>query len=299
MSLDRLKIWNILRRISNEPRRITRHWKNYLSIAVKGCIVGGTMLVPGVSGGSMAMILGIYSSLISAVSSFRQKKSRNFCFLLVFCIGAMVGMALLSNPISYLITTYPKPTMYFFIGAVIGGIPMIIRESKIHAFSWRVPAYISLGVLIVVGISVFPFRSENIGQLTGLSGFLSLFAAGAIAAIALLLPGVSVSYFLLLLGLYDETITAIQTFQLSFLIPMLLGGIVGIILTAKLLEKAMMRYPRFTYLVILGFILGSVASIFPGIPAWRELIVCIAAGLGGFFIIYLLSHNGVITKEEK
>ena len=102
MSLDRLKIWNILRRISNEPRRITRHWKNYFSIAVKGCIVGGTMLVPGVSGGSMAMILGIYSSLISAVSSFRQKKSRNFCFLLVFCIGAMVGMALLSNPISYL-----------------------------------------------------------------------------------------------------------------------------------------------------------------------------------------------------
>ena len=74
---------------------ITPHWKNYFSIAVKGCIVGGTMLVPGVSGGSMAMILGIYSSLISAVSSFRQKKSRNFCFLLVFCIGAMVGMALL------------------------------------------------------------------------------------------------------------------------------------------------------------------------------------------------------------
>ena len=178
--------------------------------------------------------------------------------------------------------------IYFFMGAVIGGIPMMIRESKIHAFSWRVPAYIFLGLLIVGGLSVFPFCSENIRQLTGLLGFLSLFAAGAIAAIALLLPGVSVSYFLLLLGLYDETVTAIQTLHLAFLIPMLLGGIVGIILTAKLLEKAMTRYPRFTYLVILGFILGSVVSIFPGIPTWRELIVCIVSGLSGFSMIYLL-----------
>jgi hypothetical protein len=281
---------------------INQHWKNYFSVAVKGCIVGGTILVPGVSGGSMAMILGIYGSLISAVSSFRQKKGKNFCFLLVFCIGAMIGMALFSNPISHLIAAYPKPMIYFFMGAVIGGIPMMIRESKIHAFSWRVPAYIFLGLLIVGGISVFPFCSENIRQLTGLLGFLSLFAAGAIAAIALLLPGVSVSYFLLLLGLYDETVTAIQTLHLAFLIPMLLGGIVGIILTAKLLEKAMTRYPRFTYLVILGFILGSVVSIFPGIPTWSELIVCIVSGLSGFSMIYLLSHSGAITvigKEKR
>ena len=88
---------------------ITRHWKNYFSIAVKGCIVGGTMLVPGVSGGSMAMILGIYSSLISAVSSFRQKKGQNFCFLLVFCVGTMIGMALFSNPISHLILCIQSP----------------------------------------------------------------------------------------------------------------------------------------------------------------------------------------------
>lgn len=66
---------------------ITRHWKNYFSIAVKGCIVGGTMLVPGVSGGSMAMILGIYSSLISAVSSFRQKKAGTFASCLCFVLG--------------------------------------------------------------------------------------------------------------------------------------------------------------------------------------------------------------------
>ena len=88
---------------------INQHWKNYFSVAVKGCIVGGTILVPGVSGGSMAMILGIYGSLISAVSSFRQKKGKNFCFLLVFCIGAMIGMALFSNPISHLILCIQSP----------------------------------------------------------------------------------------------------------------------------------------------------------------------------------------------
>ena len=275
---------------------VTQHWKIYFSGAVKGCIIGGTMLVPGVSGASMAMILGIYGSLISAVSSFRQQKIKNFCFLLVFCIGAMIGIVLFSNPISHLIAVYPKPMMYFFIGVVIGGIPMIIRESKIHAFSIRVLVYIFLGILSVFAISTFPFRSITIEELTGLFGFSSLFAAGAIAAIALLLPGVSVSYFLLLLGLYDKTMTAIQTFQLTFLIPMLLGGIVGIIITTKLLEKLMTRYPQFTYLVILGFILGSIVSIFPGIPNGSESIVCMVACLSGFSMIYLFSHSCTISK---
>lgn len=83
------------------------------------------MLVPGVSGGSMAMILGIYQELISAVSSFRKQKKSNFLFLTVFCISAVFGMLVIATPISNLIDIFPKPTMYFFIGAVTGGIPLI------------------------------------------------------------------------------------------------------------------------------------------------------------------------------
>lgn len=99
-----------------EPRQNALPQK-YISTLWKGAVIGGTMLVPGVSGGSMAMILGIYQELISAVSSFRKQKKSNFLFLTVFCISAVFGMLVIATPISNLIDIFPKPTMYFFIFA--------------------------------------------------------------------------------------------------------------------------------------------------------------------------------------
>lgn len=226
------------------------------------------MLVPGVSGGSMAMILGIYQELISAVSSFRKQKKSNFLFLAVFCISAAFGMLAIAEPISHLIDLFPKPTMYFFIGAVAGGIPLVFREAKATAFSWKIPVYILLGGIIVSAITLLPVNTAGVQEGEGIQDFLFLFAAGVIAAVALILPGISVSYLLLLLG-----------------------GVIGIILTTKLLEKVMTRFPQPTYLIILGFILGSVISIFPGFPSFSELAVCIATFSVGFVSIYLISRR--------
>lgn len=249
------------------------------------------MLVPGVSGGSMAMILGIYQELISAVSSFRKQKKSNFLFLTVFCISAVFGMLVIATPISNLIDIFPKPTMYFFIGAVAGGIPLIFREAKATAFSWKSPVYILLGGIIVSAISLFPVNMAGMQEGEEIQNFLFLFAAGAIAAVALILPGISVSYLLLLLGLYDKTMQAISGLQFSFLIPLLLGGVIGIILTTKLLEKIMTHFPQPTYLIILGFILGSVISIFPGFPSFSELAICTVTFSVGFISIYLISRR--------
>ena len=121
--------------------------------------------------------------------------------------------------------------------------------------------------------------------------------AGVIAAVALVLPGISVSYFLLLLGLYDETMRAITTFYFPFLIPLALGLLLGIILTTKLLERAMKRHPQPTYLIILGFVLGSIAEVFPGIPTWPELLLCLVTLAAGFLAIYFLSRQELKYEE--
>mgnify|MGYP002799607253 FL=1 len=273
-----------------EPRQNALPQK-YISTLWKGAVIGGTMLVPGVSGGSMAMILGIYQELISAVSSFRKQKKSNFLFLTVFCISAVFGMLVIATPISNLIDIFPKPTMYFFIGAVTGGIPLIFREAKATAFSWEFPVYILLGGIIVSAISLFPVNMAGMQEGEEIQNFLFLFAAGAIAAVALILPGISVSYLLLLLGLYDKTMQAISGLQFSFLISLLLGGVIGIILTTKLLEKIMTHFPQPTYLIILGFILGSVISIFPGFPSFSELGICTVTFSVGFISIYLISRR--------
>ena len=103
--------------------------ENWLKIFLKGLCVGGTMLVPGVSGGSMAMILGIYDKLITSVSSFFACKKRNALFLLLFALGGGAGMLLFANPLLYLPQRYPLVLRWFFIGAVAGSTPMMLKKS--------------------------------------------------------------------------------------------------------------------------------------------------------------------------
>ena len=262
--------------------------KNLITI-IKGMIVGGTMLVPGVSGGSMAMILGIYDRLVSSVSSFMKHKRESFLFLVLFSLGGGFGMLLFANPLLGLIERYPMPTLYFFLGAVAGGVPLIIKQAGIKTFSWKAPLYVAVGLLVVFIFAILPTGTFQSEMEAGFVSFLLLMLAGFIAAVALVLPGISVSYLLLLMGLYDETIRAIGEFYLPFLIPLGMGLFLGIILTTKVLELAITKHPQSTYLIILGFVLGSMAEVFPGIPRGPELLVCIIMLVAGFCAIRLLS----------
>lgn len=112
--------------------------KELFLTAAKGAVIGGTMLIPGVSGGSMAMMMGIYDKLIMAVSNFRKDMKKHFFFLLWFCIGAGLGMLIIARPLLHLLEVFPYPTQFFFIGAVVGCVPMIYRKAQI---SWVFLAY--------------------------------------------------------------------------------------------------------------------------------------------------------------
>ena len=168
---------------------------------------------------------------------------------------------------------------------------MICRQAEIKAFSFKIPLYILLGAAIVVGISVIPAGTSGSQSENWFFSAVLLILAGLIAAVALILPGISVSYLLLLLGLYDKTMQAISEFYMPFLIPLAIGLIVGIIAATKLLERAMDRHPQPTYLMILGFILGSIFHIFPGIPSLPQAPVCLLTFAAGFTAIYFLSKK--------
>lgn len=265
--------------------------KKHILTAVKGFIVGGTMLVPGVSGGSMAMILGIYDRLISSVSSFMKHKKESLIFLAVFLLGSGLGIATLAKPLLWLVENYTKPMMFFFMGAVAGGIPMIFREAQVKKPTWRVPIYIIIGLASVFLIALIPagaFQPDT----ENLAVSLPLLAlAGFIAAVALILPGISVSYMLLLLGLYDTSIRAVSELDFLFLLPLAAGLVAGILLTTGALEAAMKRFPQPTYLIILGFVLGSIVQVFPGIPSGWEILLCLALAAAGYAAIRLISSK--------
>lgn len=271
--------------------------KNMVHTLWKGMFVGSTMLVPGVSGGSMAMILGIYDKLVTAVSSFGKQKGKNLLFLGTFSLGGILGMVLFANPLLYLIEAYPMMMLYFFLGAVAGGIPLMYQKAQVEGFSFKALFYLVMGILIVLLMSRFP--QNGMGQETGNAGFLILLIAGFLAAIALVLPGISVSFMLLVMGIYETVVEAIGSFRLGILIPFGVGILLGIILTTKFLEMAMIRYPQPTYLMILGFVLGSVTEIFPGIPRGIEWVICILMLVAGYGIIRLISQAGTEETENR
>lgn len=262
--------------------------KNEITIW-KGVITGATMIVPGVSGGSMAMILGIYDRLISAISSFRKDVKGNLLFLTRFVAGTGIGMFLFSRPLSWLLGHYPMPTMYFFLGAVFGGIPVIEKKSGVRKFALDVILYMLIGVAVVLLISAIPAGIFDISSGNGFVYWFALCVMGVLAATALILPGISFSHFLLILGMYDSLLEAIKSFDLTFLIPLSVGLLVGIASFSKFLERVMEQWPKQTYLIILGFIIGSVAQIFPGIPAGWGVILCTVMAAAGFGAVYWIS----------
>ncbi len=264
--------------------------KNILIIR-KGLLIGGSMIIPGVSGGSMAMILGIYDKLITSVSSFMKHKRESFQFLLLVMAGGVLGIFLFSKPLLYLMENHPYPTLYGFMGAVIGGVPLIFGKAQVKKFTWNSLFYVVAGAIIVLAISFLPLDTAKESTQTGMQGILLLILAGFIAAVALILPGISGSYLLLLLGLYNMTMEALSEVYLPYLIPLGVGILLGVILTAKVLEKAMTLFPRPTYLMILGFVLGSLPEVCPGVPKGHEIILCIITFLAGFFAILYLSKK--------
>jgi putative membrane protein len=250
------------------------------------------MLIPGVSGGTMAILLGMYDELISALSKLRAQFKRNSLLLLQFLIGAGAGILLLSGPLLTALTLWTKPVLFFFTGAIIAGIPPIYRKVRVVRIKPKNILVAAVGAAVAVATEYLPsglFSPSSGGGFDPIACVL-LFVAGFVIAIALILPGISGSYVLLMLGMYDLTLTAIRNADLPYLLPLAAGVLVGTFATAGALDSLMQKHPQFIYMLIIGFMLGSVAQIFPGLPTGLYIPVCAVAFAVGFGVIFWLGR---------
>ena len=274
---------------------------NTIYTIASGAWIGGTMTVPGVSGGSMAMILGVYDRLIGSVNGIFHKERRreSILFLLKFLLGAVAGLFLFSRLITFLLENEACafPTRFFFLGAVVGGAPMIFRSAGVKRVSAAVFLYPIIGIAAALSISLIPsglFEIGGEGFLSVLLGILIQLVGGLVIAVALVLPGISVSQMLLVLGIYEpltEAVSSLDFMALLSFIPLVIGTLAGIFLTTGILERAMGRHPMGTYLLIFGFILGSLPELFPGLPAGWEIPLCILTAAAGFCAIFWISKK--------
>ena len=259
---------------------------------VYGVVIGAAMLIPGVSGGTTAIILGIYDQLVAAVASFFKDIKKNFLFLIVIALGGVAGFVLFSNLMLKLISLWEVPMMFLFIGATSGSFPLLVRKSR-EGFKLSSALFLLLGFALVFGISYLP-KSLFHFDAHSVAGFFTLFVLGIPLAVALVLPGISFSYMMLIFSIYDPFLRALSSFDVLFLLPLGLGLIAGVLLSTKLLEKAMRRFPGPTYFAIIGFVLGSILEILrelPHTPAGWEIPACILTLAVGAVGVWLYSRN--------
>ncbi len=240
------------------------------------------MLVPGVSGGTTAIILGIYDRLIAAVSGLLHDVKKNLCFLMQVGLGGLIGAALFAKAVLWLTEQWYVPMMYVFSGAILGSIPLMVKKARIGKGNWYGILFALPGMAAALAVKFLP-QTGNTG-----AGWL-LLVCGIIVAAALILPGISTSHILLVMGMYETVLTAVTTMQWLYLGILGAGVLIGVILCTKLLEKAMQCFPMQTFMMITGFVMASVYDIFPGLPTGAEWLVCPILLTAAFVLVSMVS----------
>ncbi len=246
----------------------------HVKLVLKGGIIGVANIIPGVSGGTMAVVLGVYEDLIDAISNFfTNKEKRNFYvwFLLKIAFGAVVAILALSWVMDFLLLNYPKKTYLFFIGLIAGSIPSIYNahdDMKPNISS--VIAFFA-GVLLILSFAWFfpeADKTKDIGfqyDATG-SGLILLLVGGFFAGGSMIVPGISGSFVLVLLGQYRVVIIAIKELNFILLGVIAVGAGLGVWAFAKLINLLLKSFPKQTFYFILGLVVASLYPIFPGLP---------------------------------
>ncbi|KDE95751.1 membrane protein [Staphylococcus sp. TE8] len=277
-------------------------WTNIL----KGFGMGTSDLIPGVSGGTIALLLGIYDDFISSVSGLFSKRFwPSFKFLLPILLGMGLAIALLSNLFNYLLSYHEIPTMFFFTGLIIGIIPYLLKTSNFkQTFKTKHYLMILIGIIILVIITLLNNADKHSGETLTLSLGLIIkyFIAGMFASSAMLLPGISGSFMLLVFGAYGTVMFSISELvnlnftALPILIIVGLGILTGFMLSSRMIQYFLHHHTTMTFALIIGFVIGSIYAVFPGFPenglVW---IISFLTIIIGFIVSFTL---GLITAKS-
>lgn len=278
-------------------------WINIL----KGFAMGTSDLVPGVSGGTIALLLGIYNQFIASISGiFSRRFWPSFTFLIPIIIGMLLAMGSLSNLFNYLLSQHHIPTMFFFGGLIIGIVPYLLKISNYKtSFTTKHYMMVIAGIAILIVITLMNNSDKHAGETLTLSTGLIIkyFIAGMCASSAMLLPGISGSFMLLVFGVYGTVMLAIsEVVKLNFAgLPILLavgfGVLAGFIISSKVIQYFLTHHKLMTFALIIGFVVGSLFAVFPGLPT---NIVMWFVSLVVFIIGFIVSLTlGRITAENE
>lgn len=267
---------------------------------VTGIIVGIASTLPGVSGGVLAVCLGIYERLITDLADIFHKIKSDFWFLLMVGSGVVVGMTMTAFGLKFILDEYLAISLFLFLGLIIGQIPEIYgftepekskpRVSHIAAFAFGV-------ALMVCFMFLGTGKTADVGH--DLVSYMLLGVVGLVVALSKIVPGLSGSAILLAMGLYKPMLDAITSLDFALLGTMLVGFVVGMLMFAKIVATLLEKHRRGTYFAILGFTTGSVIVILNTIYADISSVVDIVGGIVALVIgIWISTYINRFNNEK-
>ena len=228
-----------------------------------GVCIGTFEVVPGISGGTLAVLLNIYDKLIMSVSHIRDDFKNSVKYLIPIVAGMAFGIITFSYVISFLYENYPMETNFLLLGLIVGLIPMILGRAVGSNFKLlnTLPFFAMFAFMIFIICMSLTAESNN-SIITGVNlfEFVRLVLVGALAAFCLLLPGCSGSMIMLVFGVYYSVMNAIHSFNILLLLPVGIGVLLGLLCGSKAVEFLFNKFPKATYFGILGLIVGSAIS---------------------------------------
>lgn len=282
---------------------------------IKGVMIGIANIIPGVSGGTMAVSLGIYDRLIGAVSGLFKEFKKSIAFLIPIIIGCGIGIVGFTYAIEYLLDKHTFVTCMAFVGLILGGLPAIISSMKSKMTSDGIGVFGILAFVIAFVISGgMPLLKESKDALTVIAvtpvNMVILFILGVVASATMVIPGVSGSMMLMIFGYYYAIINTIKTFLdnlrafdlmrmkdgILLLAPFGIGVILGIFLIAKLITFLFEKYGVQTFCAILGLVISSPIAIFintglvsklGSLSVWESLFGIVLMGAGAFVTVFV------------
>lgn len=264
--------------------------KEKCKLLIAGAILGIANIIPGVSGGTMAVVFGIYDRIISLIADFKHKIKEDWKFLLYVLIGLVISVFAFSNVMKYLLDHHAALVNCFFIGVMAGSMPLLLKtgDFKKLKISSVLSFLVTLGIMLVMILS-----GEGIGlDLSSVSRILMLglmLVFGAVSSSCMLIPGISGSFVMVLIGGYTPIINALAQFDFLLLLPYAIGAVGGLYFCAKAIKLLFARFHQQSYAAIVGFVLGSVLVIFPPLGTFLQILPYPLIGIG-FLIAYFMNR---------
>ncbi len=284
--------------------------KEILLDIFKGALIGVANVIPGVSGGTLAVSTGVYEKIINAINNIRKDFKQSVKTLWPFALGIVLGIALLAFVITFLLEKFAVPTTACFIGLVLGGVPTLYKKIKDEKIKWtHVVSFIfTLAIIIVPVVIAVNTKAISSVEINFLN-IIILMALGVISAAAMVVPGVSGSMILMMLGYYNFIIGTIKDTISSFIhlnmtafgsgvvimIPFAIGVLLGIVIISKIISYVLKKWPNASTWGILGLVVASPFAIIVKLGAIvltpEVIIASILTFIAGYFISSKLGEN--------